>query len=185
MSLALCRSLILGTENLRKICSKRAKILICMIGVDLCEQLRQMFNEVHLEHLKENSPTFEDFIISKVLEKFFMNQFETYIAKHPSISPPQCTFWLVDENRRRQAAHDDAVERTVAFVDALSLQKPGIPSDPAELSARLELIGSVNDLCRQILRIHADSKRIELELAQKARTFVTFDNVAAEASACD
>jgi len=145
-----------------------------------------MFYEVYLKHLTENSLTFENFIISEVLEKFFMNQVESYIAKHPSISPPQCTFWLYDENRRLQAAHDDAVKQTVAFVDKkLSLQKPGIPSDPAELSARLELIGSVNDLCRQILRIHADSKRIELELAQKARTFVTFDNVAAEASACD
>ena len=156
-----------------------------MIGMDLREQLRQMFDEVHLEHRSENSLTFENFLISDVLEKFFTNQVASYIAKHPSISPPQCTFWLDDENRRRQAAHVYAVKRTVAFVDALSLQKPGIPSDPAELSARLELIGSVNDLCRQILRIHADSKRIELELAQKARTFVTFDNVAAEASACD
>jgi len=164
-----------------------------MIGVDLYEQINQMFHEVHLNHrtedeqryFLENSLTSRNFIISKVLEIFFANQVASYIAKHPSISPPQCTFWLDDENRRRQAAHAYAVGQTVAFVDALSLQKPGIPSGPAELSARLELVGSVNDLCRQILRIHAESKRIELELAQNARTSVTFDNVAAEASACD
>jgi hypothetical protein len=192
MSPALCRFSIFGTKNFKNI-DVLPKILICMIGVDLREQLKQMFHEVHLKHRSEdeqrdfleNSLTFEDFLISEVLEKFFTNQVASYIAKHPSISPPQCTFWLDDENRRRQAAHAYAVEQTVAFVDALSLQKPGILSDPAEFSARLELVGSVNDLCRQILRNHAESKRIELELTQNARTSVTFDNVAAEASACD
>lgn len=71
-----------------------AKNLNCMIGVDLCEQMKQMFHEVYLKHrtkeeqkdFLENSLTFEDFLISEVLEKFFTNQVASYIAKHPSIS---------------------------------------------------------------------------------------------------
>jgi hypothetical protein len=175
-----------------------AKILNFMIPADLKNQMRQIWQD----NLKGFRP-FEDFLILSLLEKFLANRAAAYVAHHPNPCPPQCTFWQHHEDRIQQAAHDHAVNETLAFLDLLCEQKPGLPSDQQVFTQRLDLVGSVNDLCRQILQKHVESARLDLnssdsglcvqvpkidcesvgnQISQDSRSLLSFDNVAALAA---
>jgi len=173
--------ILIGSPKLRNFLEKDsnlANILDCMIPTDLKEKLRHIWQDIY-----KGFGTFEDFLVSSLLDKFLADQTAAYVAIHPNPCPEQCTFWEQHYDRIQQAAHTHAVKETITFLESLCDQTPGLPSDQKVLTQRLELVGLVNDLCRQILHIHDESKRSDLELAQNAKEFVTFDNAAAEASA--
>jgi hypothetical protein len=149
-------------EKIRENHDNLVRILVCMIPEDLQKELHQIWQEIF-----KGFGTFEDFLVLSLLEQFLANKAAAYVALHPNRYPPQCTFWQHHEDRICQAAHENAVKETLCFIKSLSSQTPGLPSDSEKLSQRPELVSSVNVLGRQILWNHAESKRIELELAQE------------------
>lgn len=193
------------SENLQR-------VLPSMISIDLIEQLERLFHQkyfrgrtAHEIKILMTFLNFDNFVISLLLDQFSANKEQAYRAleKNMNPCPPQCTFWKHYEVRIQQAAHAHAVKETLAFLDSLCEQKPGLPSDQQVFTQRIELVGSVNDLCRQILQKHVESARLDLnssdsglcvkfpkiddesvgiQISQNTRSFVSFDNVAALAA---
>jgi hypothetical protein len=188
------------------------RVLPSMISIDLIEQLERLFHQKYFHgrtaHEIKNLMTFlnfEKFVISLLLDQFSANKEQAYRALEKNMNqfPRGCTFWQHYEDRIKQAAHAHAVKETLAFLESLCEQKPGLPSDQQVFTQRLELVGSVNDLCRQILQNDLESAILDLDssdsglcvqvpkidcesvgsqISQNTRSFVSFDNLAALAA---